>query len=272
MLGLNKISKILDRNWRILATGFSFVVFGLQGLLLVPLIPFVRMAGDRETAEFRFQKITALTFTFFLHVMRTVGVIKPVKYKRWDHVSDVDPAIYVANHPTLIDVIAVISRFDRMDCVVKEGVWNNPCMALPVRTAGYVPNRNSVQVFEECLERLERGRSVFLFPEGTRSPEDGLGEFSRLPAQLSHASGCDLIPLTIEYNHSTLRSDQSWYEVPPEPLALTVTVQEAISPDGTEGSLKKRSEETTAKLRNLYERELSFMSGSNSSMDQGDKL
>jgi 1-acyl-sn-glycerol-3-phosphate acyltransferase len=253
----------LDRAWRVLATGVSFLVFGLLGLAYLPIAPFVFLWPSRDAVERFTQRCTRRTFRFFLNFMMTVGVVSDVRYRQFERLNRDEPIILVANHPTLIDVIAVISRFKQMDCVVKPEVWNNPMMAVSVRLAGYVVEENSVQVFEDCLDRLENGRSVFVFPEGTRSPKDDLAPFSRLAAQLALASGRPLYPVIIEYNYSTLRSDQPWHDVPPEPLELTLTAHDPVDPEPDESkTLKEQSQELTDRLRRFYRDKLSFMEAS----------
>lgn len=255
-----KTYSMLNKLWRIGATGLSFLVFGILGLVYLPVALFLYLTRSREEMERVTQKLTSKAFRFFLWFMKFVGVVSHVKYQNFEQFDGNEAKIIVANHPTLIDVIAVVSYFDQMDCLVKQGVWKNPLLAVSVRASGYISEEGPVQVFEECRDRLDRGRSVFIFPEGTRSPKDEIGSFSRLPAQLSLVSGKRIYPLTIEYNYSTLRSDQSWYNVPPEPLELTIRAYDPVTPPPMdEESLKIQSEHLTRELKDFYQKELSFL-------------
>ena len=65
-----------------------------------------------------------------------------------------------------------------------------------------------------CLRHLEAGRSVVIFPEGTRSPAGGLGAFHAGAAFVALRSGRDLVPVLLSCEPSTLTKGRSWYDVP----------------------------------------------------------
>jgi 1-acyl-sn-glycerol-3-phosphate acyltransferase len=69
-----------------------------------------------------------------------------------------------------------------------------------IRAAGYVRNDAGASIVRECAERLSRGRSLVVFPEGTRSPAGDLGPFQRGVARIAMEAGCDLLPF-----HATVR-------------------------------------------------------------------
>ena len=48
--------------------------------------------------------------------------------------------LIVANHPTLLDVVLLVSQMPEVDCIVKRGLWRNPFLRWPVSWAGYLPN------------------------------------------------------------------------------------------------------------------------------------
>ena len=112
--------------------------------------------------------------------------------------------LVVANHPTLLDAVFLMSFMPQADCVVKASHYDNFWLSGAARGAGYIPNRSGPQLVEECAERLRRGRSVLIFPEGTRSPKNGLGTFARGAAHIALRAGSDLVPVTIECDPATL--------------------------------------------------------------------
>jgi hypothetical protein len=74
----------------------------------------------------------------------------------------------LANHPTLIDVVFLISLLPNADCVVKR-VACNPFMRGPVRAAGYISNDDGAGLVDDCIAAVRAGGSLVIFPEGTRS-------------------------------------------------------------------------------------------------------
>lgn len=255
---------LLDRIfyvWRILATGFSFTIFYLTGLLAsLTAFPLLRAISSDETDRHaRAQRFNQLWFKTFAGLMKTVGVVRDIKVTFEVDPREDGPYILLANHPTLIDVVAVVSELERIDCVVKMDVWNSLAMGGPVRTAGYIPDRSALHVYETCRERLEAGRSVLFFPEGTRSPKGGLREFSKVAAQVALSSDASILPVVIETNVSTLRRDQNWYDVPEDPLEMNLTFHEPVGFIASEyDSMSEGSTVVTDRIKGFFEEKLGY--------------
>jgi len=48
--------------------------------------------------------------------------------------------LIIANHPTLVDIVFLISRVKQANCIVKQKLWHNPFMRGPILNAGYISN------------------------------------------------------------------------------------------------------------------------------------
>src|SRR5688500_12866328 len=112
----------LDHAWRVIGTGISFLTFGLGGLFLrVFVIPpmqwFIR---DDLTRQRRVRRVVQRSFGLFVEWMRVLGVMT---YEiRGRHRLQRDGLLVLANHPTLIDVVLLVSLLPNADCVVKSAV------------------------------------------------------------------------------------------------------------------------------------------------------
>jgi len=146
-----------------------------------------------------------------------------------EHLSGAGGKLIVANHPTLIDVVLLLSRLPQADCVVKHTAWHNPFFAPVVRAADYLPNDSGEAVIERCAERLRRGRNVILFPEGSRSPIAGLRPFHRGVAHVLLRRGCPLVPVTIRCDPPALKKGQRWWTLPNQKLVFRLSVGEPLS-------------------------------------------
>ena len=109
--------------------------------------------------------------------------------------------LIVANHPTLIDVVLLVSQMPEVDCIVKRGLWRNPFLRWPVSWAGYLPNSEGEQLIEACAATLRRGHSLLVFPEGTRTVPGKPLRMQRGAAHIALAADAEILPVTI-----TLRS------------------------------------------------------------------
>ena len=226
-------SLILERAnycWRLFATGFCFSVFGLGGLLLWVLVfPVLRVfSGDR--CSVRIQWVIHKSFAAFLWLMESVGIMR-MQVSGAEKLRDCAGALVLANHPTLIDVVVLISLMPKANCVVKQALWLNPFLGGVVRAAGYVSNSDSDRLIDECAVALKSGRSLVVFPEGTRTRMGDALEFQRGAAYVALRSNAPILPVLIDCRPRTLTKCKKWYQIPPSRFRLRVRVLDPIPVD-----------------------------------------
>lgn len=223
----------LDYLRRLLATGLSFALFGLGGLLIgliaFPLLSLrYRDAGKRQRGA---QKLIHKTFGLFMDIMHVLGVLD-YEIQGLEKLQGSHGELIVANHPTLIDVVFLISHLPRADCIVKTALWRNPVMRGPVQAAGYILNDGSPELVNRCVERLHSGASIVIFPEGTRIAKgERLNEFQRGAANIAARSGAAFRPVIIRCNPSTLAKNEKWYEIPARRFVISMQVLDALPVD-----------------------------------------
>jgi 1-acyl-sn-glycerol-3-phosphate acyltransferase len=91
-------------------------------------------------------------------------------------------AVLVANHSSLVDVLALFALFRPYKWVSKASMFKVPLMGWNMRLNGYVPlvrgSGTSVRtMMARCGSLLRAGAPVFFFPEGSRSADGRLGTF-----------------------------------------------------------------------------------------------
>jgi 1-acyl-sn-glycerol-3-phosphate acyltransferase len=216
--------------WRALRTGLAFFIFGAGALVLAfGVFPLVRLLpGAPDRRQLRAQYLVHLTFRVFVAIMRALGLIR-VCGVGTERLGVPGARLVVANHPTLIDVVLLIACMPQADCVVKQAYWRSRIMRRVVAAAGYIPNVDGEDLVRACVTRLAAGRALLLFPEGTRSPRNGLGPFRRGVAHVALRSGCDPIPVVITCDPPTLMKGTKWYDVPDRTAVLRVEVGPPIA-------------------------------------------
>lgn len=225
--GQGGVRRVLERAWRIFGSALLFSSFGIGAVVLAGLIPIVSLLGaGRSPRDLMAQRWIQRAFALFVQL----GVWLRV----WDWAgSNLDrlrqgPYLVIANHPTLMDVVFLISFMPQADCVVKRAAWSNPALGGIVRAAGYIQNDEGGEIVEACADRLRAGRSVLLFPEGSRSPDDGLRAFRRGAAHIALRTGHPILPVVINCNPPTLKKGQPWYDLPNEIFRYTFTVGDPV--------------------------------------------
>jgi len=177
----------------------------------------------------------------------------------WKTIPSDEPVLFAANHPTLIDVVALISRFPEIDCVVKIPLRDHGYFGGAVRAAGYITNDAGAQFLDQATLRLNQGRSLILFPEGTRSPAFSMHRFNRGLAHLALDAGAKIVPVVIRCNPPTLMRGQRWWEIPEKPIFLSLTFcdpeEVAIPPEGA-GDRSIRARVLTRSIEDFFRNKL----------------
>lgn len=225
------MSGLVNYYWRIAATGVCFSLFGVGGLLLsVTAFPLLHLLPLGEAA--RTEKARALihhSFRLFVWFMQLCGVLR-VQLTGAHKLQDLQSCLVIANHPTLIDVVILISLIRNCDCVVKEGLWRNPFLRGVVSAANYISNSDSDQLIDACASALNLGGTLIVFPEGTRSVPGAPLKFKRGAANMAVRSRCDVVPVSIRCAPPSLMKGQRWYQVPRHGrVFITVTVGERFA-------------------------------------------
>ncbi len=222
--------KRINYYWRIVATGLCFTIFGLGGLLLtLTVFPFLYIIPvDTQWKREKAQLIIHIGFRLFVWFMQFVGIMR-MTISGGEILRRMDNRLVAANHPTLIDVVVLISLLPKVDCIVKQALWNNPFLRGVVVSAGYISNSDPRNLLDKCVEALRKGRSLIIFPEGVRTIPGKPMKFQRGAANIALRSRCSIIPVVITCVPSTLTKDKKWYEAPPDGrFHLTLKVGEEI--------------------------------------------
>jgi 1-acyl-sn-glycerol-3-phosphate acyltransferase len=214
----------LSKEWRRLATGLCFLTFICGGFILTILVlPVILLFSSQpEQAEARVLRLIRFCFKLFMQYMQALTPIKAFHIEGWEHVKSLSGCMFIANHPTLIDVVAVLSCLPPSHCIVKTSLLDHFYLGRIMRAAGYIANDHATQLLQDCQKSLHSGRSLLIFPEGTRSPAYGLHAFSRGAAQIALRTGAPIVPIVITCEPPTLLKDDPWYAVPPDPVTFTL--------------------------------------------------
>jgi 1-acyl-sn-glycerol-3-phosphate acyltransferase len=219
----------LNRAWRIFATGFVFVLFGVGALVLsLTMFPILRLSTwHADTARRRIQRGMQLTFRAYMEVMRVLGILT-YRVDGAEHLRE-PGRLVIANHPTLLDVVLLVSQMPEVDCIVKQGLWRNPFLRWPVLWAGYLPNSEGEQLIDACAATLKHGHSLLVFPEGTRSVPGKPLRMQRGAAHIALTADAEILPVTITCEPPTLFKGNPWYRVPARRFHLQVVVGAPIA-------------------------------------------
>lgn len=212
----------------LLGVGCCVIIFNagciVLGFIILPLIGL--LTGDESTRAIKVQRSVHLACKLL------VSIIAFLRLARISVVNDLKKgvdgsALVIANHPTLLDVVFILSVFEQLDLIAKAQLWKNSFLCNILRQAGYLKNADGADpeaLLAECTERLKAGRNLLVFPEGTRSAPGQIGKFHRGPAALALRSGSKVLPIVISCDPPILTKDRKWYWIPERDLSLRLQI------------------------------------------------
>jgi 1-acyl-sn-glycerol-3-phosphate acyltransferase len=169
----------------------SFVFFLVALLIRILTAPF-----DRRLALLH--RFTCLWASLYIWVFPPWSVTVHGREK-------IDPDktyVIVSNHQSLVDILVSFMLFTHFKWVSKAELFNLPLIGWNMYLNQYVRlhrgRKLSIkQMYNACERHLRQGSSVFLFPEGTRSPTGKMREFKEGAFVLAQRQGLPILPLVI---------------------------------------------------------------------------
>lgn len=224
--------KGIGRIWRSAVTAMCFIAFGIGGTILSALLfPLLMIVpGHRRQRQARARAVVGFCFRLLVLVLEKSGCMV-LKTSGIEKLQTTRGALVLANHPSYIDVVVLLSLLPQASCVVKAAHWRNPFYWSIVRSAGYINNTSPEAILLSCAETLASGQSLVVFPEGTRTVPGEPPRFLRGAAHIALKAETTLLPVLISCNPPTLTKGEPWWRAPERPFTFLVTVQNPVSVD-----------------------------------------
>ena len=121
----------------------------------------------------------------------------PVKYIN-DKEDFRKPALIVCNHQSHLDLPVIMALYPKIVFLTNDWVWNNSVFGNMIRYAEYYPVSAGIDNLMPKLRDLrDRGYSIMVFPEGTRSVDCSIARFHQGAFHLARELELDILPLVL---------------------------------------------------------------------------
>lgn len=226
--------RIMDRAWRLIGTGFAFAFIFAGGaigaLTLFPVIACLTRPGERRHRPTR--EAIRRIFQFYIGMLQVLGLIR-LKVEGAQVLADTKGRLVVANHPTILDVVLLISLLPRVQCIVKGELWRSRYLGGTMRAAGYIRNDlGASELLATCKTAIDDGNNVLIFPEGTRTKPNSPLHLQRGFANIALLSGARIQLVTITCNPLTLTKGEPWWRIPERRPDFSVSAGECLDTAG----------------------------------------
>jgi len=163
----------------------------LVGLVFVLTAPFDRV-----------KKIAGRFFRICGTMLVRLNPLWSVKVSGWKRPKKSGPFIVVANHQSIADIPALSYLPWEMKWLSKESNFKVPGLGWMMYMAGDVPLRrgereSAKSAMSRCKWYLDRGMSIMIFPEGTRSADGEIKPFKDGAFRLALETGHPILPVSV---------------------------------------------------------------------------
>ena len=176
---------------------FAITVFGVGAVILAVFVfPFIRLFTlRRKDFGVVARAYVSHTFRVFLGFLNLLHVsIRKVENE--DDYRNIHSKIIIANHPSLLDFVYIMSLVPNSTCIVRGGLTKTPLRG--VIKQAYITNTTTFEdMCVECKKLTDMGCNVIIFPEGTRTPRHGKNNYKKGAARIALYCGCDVQPIFI---------------------------------------------------------------------------
>ncbi len=147
-----------------------------------------------------------------------------------DRLRGEGPLILVANHPSLLDAVLIISRLPNVVCVMKAALMDNILFGAAARFARYIRNDAPLAMILDAREELRRGAHLLIFPEGTRSTDFPISACTNASGLIAERSKAPVQTLLIEFSSPYLGKAWPLFRRPQLPLAFSIRLGRRFDP------------------------------------------
>ena len=175
----------------------AIISFGLGAVLLAIFVfPFIRLfTFHKKDFGIIARAYVSHTFRVFLGNLN-ICKTSLLKVDDKEAYRNIHGKIIIANHPSLLDFVYIMSLVPNSTCIVRGGLTHTP-LRWVIKQA-YITNTTDFNdVLVECKKLTDKGCNVIVFPEGTRSPRVGRNNYKKGAARIALYCNCDVLPLFI---------------------------------------------------------------------------
>jgi len=126
-----------------------------------------------------------------------------------------EPAVYVANHASFMDIFSLFHLKRPFKFISKTSNFIIPIIGWSMFLTGHVPlkrtdRRSQMETLKICRETLQKNGSVLFFPEGTRSKDGTMAEFKKGAFSVAAKEKVPIVPITIVNAGGIMRNGKEW--------------------------------------------------------------
>lgn len=209
--------------FRIFIVAFLFCIFGVLclcgNIYFIPVIIFrlYKITFFRNLSR----DIVRFSWRLFILACRACGYLD-YEYSDFKRLKSLESCLIIANHPSLLDVVLIISHIPRINCIVKDGLKRNVFLYPAIKASGYILNTENEILLNNATKALKSGESLLVFPEGTRTKDSII--FHKASSYIAINAAKYLAMIVIKMQPRSLQKGRKWYDTPTTKIKYSVSL------------------------------------------------
>jgi len=133
-----------------------------------------------------------------------------VKIDGRENITSHDGKVYISNHLSYLDIFVLLAKIpDNVRMIYKKELNKMFFISWAMRACGFVPIdrenvRNALKALDIAAEKIKKGLSFLIFPEGTRSKDGNVQDFKRGMFLLTEKAKVDIVPVAIKNTNNLM--------------------------------------------------------------------
>ncbi len=174
--------------------GIVYFIFWSIGIFTPLSLIYFSIGKNTERKKLRFHKMLQWISSFLTKRFPACGtsILNP-HGETFD-----DPALIICNHQSHLDLPVLMSLHPKLIFLTNDWVWNNFFYGKIIHNAEFLPVSAGMDTILPRLRDLKnRGYSIVVFPEGTRSADCEILRFHQGAFYLAQELGLDILPMVL---------------------------------------------------------------------------
>ncbi|HBO84309.1 MAG: hypothetical protein A2073_05575 [Deltaproteobacteria bacterium GWC2_42_11] len=206
----------------------TFITWSLGLIITISLFPFVLIAAIFDRSGNSAHSIGGIWAKAIL-LLSGVGV----RISGTENILNASQ-IFISNHQGAFDILALQAYLPaQFRWLAKKSLFKIPVIGWSMSIAGYVSidRKHAGAAYhglEKAAEKLKRGASILIFPEGTRSRTDELLPFKRGGFLLASNTSFPIVPISIQGTSNIMKRGSIFIR----PASVSVKIGKPIYTEG----------------------------------------
>ncbi|MDB4875778.1 MAG: 1-acyl-sn-glycerol-3-phosphate acyltransferase [Gemmatimonadetes bacterium] len=178
-------------------TPIVFLVALIMTAILGPIVIIARLLGVPQRPNSIYTKCVR---TWARSIIAAAGV--RVRIHGAEHLQSARGAVCISNHVSWFDIFPLAAELPWCSFIAKTELRRIPLFGFAAESVGIVfldrdNRKQAFKSYEGAAKEVQRGRSIVVYPEGTRGEDYHLRPFKKGPFVLAIASQAPIVPTVV---------------------------------------------------------------------------